>query len=69
MNQFQDANQKRDITKALINGRVVVYDAASSRRKVEAYKSWSYLGQGVIYQIGGVLQNSARQFDFWGRPS
>lgn len=54
-------------TKALIDGQVVNYDKCGI--DPNAYDglplSLTYLGEGVIYSVNGVLQNSDIVLHFW----
>ena len=54
------------ITKALIEGKVVVYNLCSTRK--DAYKDWKnieYLGSGTIYSIDEVVQSGKEIHYFW----
>lgn len=67
MTESFNTERTRPSVKALINGQQVSYDAAASTFNPELYPEprWKYLGQGVVYSVGGVLQTSDRQQHFW----
>ncbi len=62
------SNEKTTKCVALIDEQQVRYDACDQSIN-DVYKTWSYLGQGTIYSIDGVVQKgSAKPLHFWEKP-
>jgi len=63
------SNFNTDVYKALINGEIVEYDMADDgwNRAPKDYPGWKFIGTGVLYSIGDVLQEGRFANHFWQR--